>query len=54
MWKKFASQAQKISIWDFYGILQATYFSDPVKEKSKMFKEYCQILLDKYYGLTGK
>ena len=54
MRKKFASRAQKISVWDFYGTPQATYFSDLVKEKSKMFKEYCQKLLDKYYGFTGK
>ena len=44
----------KISIWDFYGIPQATYLSYPVEEKSKMFKEYHQKLLDKYYGSTGK
>ena len=44
----------KISIWDFYGIPQATYVSYLVEEKSKMFKEYYLKLLEKYYGLTGE
>ena len=44
----------KISIWDFYGISQATYLSYSVEEKSKMFKEYYLKLLEKYYGSTGK
>ena len=44
----------KISIWDFYGIPQATYLGYSVEEKSKMFKEYYLKLLEKYYGSTSK
>ena len=53
----------KISIWDYFGIPQATYMSYTNKEKSKMFKKYYAKLtnfmveinfLFLFYGLSGK
>ena len=38
----------KISIWDFFGIPQATYLSYANEEKSRMFKEYYTKLVDKF------
>ena len=40
----------KISIWDFFGVPQATYLSYTNEEKSRMFKEYYAKLVDKFYG----
>ena len=40
----------KISIWDFFGVLQATYLGYTNEEKSRMFKEYYSKLVNKYYG----
>ena len=40
----------KISIWDFFGIPQATYLSYANEEKSRMFKEYYTKLVDKFCG----
>ena len=40
----------KISIWDFFDVLQATYLSYMKEEKSRMFKEYYRKLVNKYYG----
>ena len=42
----------KISIWDYFGNPQATYLSYTGEEKSKMFREYYNKLVDTYYG-TG-
>ena len=44
--------SSKISIWDFYGIPQATYLNYPVKEKSKIFRDYYKLC--EKYGVTGK
>ena len=43
----------KVAIWDFFGILQATYLNYAVEEKSKIFREYYSKLCEKYYGWTG-
>lgn len=46
--------SSEISIWDFFGIHEATYRAFLAPEKSKMFTEYYAKLCDKYYGSTGK
>lgn len=43
----------KILIWDFFCILQANYLAYSNEEKSRMFRDYCQKLVNKYYG-NGK
>ena len=43
----------KISVWDFFGIPQATYLAYSKEEKSRMFRENHQKLVNKYYG-NGK
>ena len=40
----------KISIWDFFGVPQATYLSYTNEEKSRMFKACYAKLVDKFYG----
>ena len=40
----------KISIWDFYGIPQMTYFNYSEEEKSLMFTEYHKKIVEKFYG----
>lgn len=44
---KFISS--KISIWDYFGNPQATYLSYTGEEKSKMFREYYNKLVDTYF-----
>ena len=39
----------KISIWDYFGNPQATYLSYTGEEKSKMFREYYNKLVDTYF-----
>ena len=39
----------KISIWEFFSDLQATYLGYINKQKSRMFKEYYSKLVKKYY-----
>ena len=39
-------------MWDYFGNPQATYLSYTGEEKSKMFREYYNKLVDTYYG-TG-
>ena len=46
--------SSKISMWDFFGIPQATYLNYPVEEESNMFREYYFKLCEKYYGPTGQ
>ena len=48
--QKLRHIASKISIWDFYGILQATYLAYPKEEKTRMFKEYYNRSFSKFYG----
>ena len=43
--------SSKISIWDFYGIPQATYLNYPVEEKSKMFRDY---IISSVKNITGR
>ena len=38
----------KISIWNFFGVSQATYLGYTNEEKSRMFKEYYSKLVNKY------
>ena len=43
----------KVAIWDFFGILQATYLNYPVEEKAKIFRGYYSKLCEKCYEWTG-
>ena len=49
---KFISS--KVTIWNFYGIPQATYLAYSNEEKVRMFGEYYKKLLDKYYNNASK
>ena len=42
--------ASKMSIWDFFGISQSTNLVYSKEEKSKMFSEYYQKLVSKYFN----
>ena len=42
----------KISIWDYFSIPESTYLGYTGEQKSRMFKEYDNKLVDKYCG-TG-
>ena len=49
---KFISS--KVTIWNFYGIPQATYLDYSNEEKVTTFGEYYKKLLDKYYNNASK
>ena len=51
--EKLRHIASKISIWDFCGIPQANYLAYSKEEKRRMFKEYYNKSVSKFYG-TGK
>ena len=50
--QKLRHIASKISILDFYGILQATYLAYLKEKKTRMFKEYYNKSFSKFYGTS--
>ena len=40
----------KMSIWDYFGVPQATYLGYMNEDKSRMFKEYYNKLVNRYYS----
>ena len=48
--EEFRFIACKMTIWDFFGISQSTNFVYSKEEKSKMFIEYYQKLVSKYFN----
>ena len=48
--EEFRFIACKMTIWDFFGISQSTNLAYSKEEKSKMFIEYYQKLVSKYFN----
>ena len=49
--EKLRRIASKISIWDFYGILQANYLAFSKEEKMRMSKEFYNKSVSKFYAI---
>ena len=45
--------ASKISIWDFFGIPQTNYLALSKDEKSRMFNDYYEKLVLKYFSVKN-
>ena len=50
--EKLRHIASTTSIWDFYGIQQANYLAFSREEKMRMFKEYYNKSVSKFYGIS--